>query len=843
MSEQVLVIVESPTKAKTIKKFLPKGYTVLASMGHVRDLPQTASEIPAKYKATPYAKYGVDVTNNFDPLYVIPKGKKKVITELKQALKGADRLFLATDEDREGESISWHLMELLKPKCPVRRMVFHEITKSAIQHAIEHGRDLDVEVVHAQEARRILDRLYGYTLSPLLWKKVGAGLSAGRVQSPGLRLIVERERERIRFVRGSYWDLSAELTAPTHDKSFTSKLVSYQGKKLATGKSFDPSTGKLKSNSSVLLLDEKGANSLKKELESASWKVATVEEKETVSRPALPFITSSLQQEGNRKLKMSARETMRVAQSLYEKGFITYMRTDSPALSQEGVSAARKQVEELYGSEYLSAKPRNFSAKKGAQEAHEAIRPAGGTPPEPKHTGLAGKELQLYSLIWKRTLASQMAEAKKAVTSVKIQAGDAIFTVSGIRIIFPGFIKVYVEGLDDPEEALMDKESWLPELKEGMELALQHLKPLGHETKPPARYTEATLIKELEQRQIGRPSTYASIVNTLYDRGYATGLHGAMVPSFTGFGVVQFLEENFHYLIEYDFTKEMEQSLDEIAEGSIEHVEYLRTFFLGDMGLETYAQAREEKIDPAVSKSIKLPQLTKTEIRIGRYGVYGIRKDGDKETKITIPENTLPADISEEQLDEFVGSQEKEDTPIGTDPNTGLPVFLLLGRFGPYVQLGEVSDTNKKPKRASLPKGVAIGDVTIESALTYLSLPRELGTNPESGNMISASVGRFGPYVVENGDFRSLKKDDDVYTITLDRALEILKEPKKGKAKSSQGIKSLGKTKKGDDITLMDGRYGPYLKVGKKNVKLPKEIVEKGDLEKLELKDIEQLLP
>ncbi len=843
MSEHVLVVVESPTKAKTIKKFLPKGYTVLASMGHVRDLPQTAADIPAEYKGTPYARYGVHVTDNFKPLYIIPKGKKKVITELKRELKKADRLLLATDEDREGESISWHLLELLKPTCSVQRMVFHEITKTAIQHALEHGRDLDLSIVRAQEARRILDRLYGYTLSPLLWKKIAPGLSAGRVQSPGLRLIVDRERERIRFVPASYWDLKAELLAAGSTKNFVAKLESVKGQKLATGKSFDPNTGKLKPNSKMLLLSESDAQNLQATLATEPWVVESVEEKEVKNRPSLPFITSSLQQEGNRKLRLSARDTMRVAQSLYEKGFITYMRTDSPALSQEGVSAARKQVEELYGKEYLSDTPRNFSAKKGAQEAHEAIRPAGVNPPHPNKSGLTGRELSLYTLIWKRTLASQMAEARKAVTSIKIAVGDALFGASGTRILFPGFIKVYVEGLDDPDEALMDKESWVPAVQARDRVELQNLESLGHQTKPPARFTEATLIRELEQRQIGRPSTYATIVNTLYDRKYATSQGGAMVPSFTGFGVTQFLESNFHYLVEYDFTKEMEAQLDDIAAGKTPYLEFLSNFFLGDHGLEAYAAQHEEGIDPAISRSIQLPQLTKTEIKIGRYGVYGVRKEGDKEVKLTIPEATFPADLNEEELDQLIEVQQQDDVPLGTDPATGLPIFLLSGRYGPYVQIGKATEENKKPKRASVPKGISVQAVTIEMALKYLALPRELGVHPESGKPISANVGRFGPYVVHDGDFRSLKKDDDVYTVSLERALELLKEPKGGKRKSSGAIASLGETKKGDSIQVMDGRYGPYLKVGKKNIKLPKEIVEKGELKDLKREDVESLLP
>ena len=858
MSEKknALVIVESPTKAKTIKRFLPPGYQVEASIGHIRDLPQAASDIPKSYKEKEWARLGIDVENGFAPLYITPKDKKKIVRDLKAKVKEVDEVILATDEDREGESISWHLVELLSPKVPVRRMVFHEITRAAIEESMQHYRDIDMNLVNAQETRRILDRLYGYTLSPLIWKKIAYGLSAGRVQSPGLRLIVERERERILFKKSSYWDLLATLSTKVNgaatgvaanssgasgtnggdragddgDKSFGARLESVDGKRVATGKDFDGTTGELLEGKDVVALTEEAAQKLAEQVRSETFRVAEVNEKESTTRPAAPFVTSSLQQEGNRKLYLSARETMRIAQSLYERGLITYMRTDSPTLSKEAIAGARRSVEKLYGKEFLSGEARQYSAKsRGAQEAHEAIRPAGLSFLHPDETELSGKEQSLYTLIWKRTLASQMAEAKKLSVTAKIDAGPARFTATGVRILFPGFLRVYVEGKDDPEAALDDKEVFLPKLTEGDELDLKELDTQGHETKPPARYTEASLVQRLEREGIGRPSTYASIISTLFERRYIRRIGSALAPTFTGFAVIQLLENYFNELIDYGFTSDMEASLDDIAMGEKQRTQYLDEFYNGSDGLAAKVAERESKIKPDESRAVRLPQLNKVHaIRIGKYGPYVVhheQENGEElEIHASIPEELAPADLGEEDVLELIEVQKRGPEPIGHDPDTGLPVFCLTGRYGPYVQLGEKTEESPKPKRASLPKNASPKEVTLEDALKYLSLPRTLGVHPETGNEIVANVGRFGPFVVHDGDFRSLKKDDDVYTIELPRALEILAQEKKGRGRGSKLIKDLGKHPAEEKkILIYDGRYGPYIKYGTKNIRLPDE--------------------
>ncbi|NDD92446.1 type I DNA topoisomerase, partial [bacterium] len=596
------------TKAKTIRKFLPKAYVVEASMGHVRDLPQSAADIPAALKAQEWTKIGVNVDEDFEPLYVVPKSKSKVIQDLKKKLKDAESVYLATDEDREGESIAWHLLEVLKPKVPVKRMVFHEITKTAIERALQEVRDVDSRLVRAQETRRILDRLVGYTLSPLIWKKIAFGLSAGRVQSVALRVIVERERQRLKFVKADYWDLEAELAKGS--ESFKAKLLSVKGKRIATGKDFDEDTGKLIAGKDVQLLDETDARKLRESLSSALFTVTSVEEKPSTSRPAPPFITSTLQQEANRKLGLSAKEAMRTAQSLYEEGFITYMRTDSPNLSQEALKAARGCVEDLYGKDYLSPEPRQYTSKaRGAQEAHEAIRPAGSNFQHPKDTGLTGVHLALYDMIWKRTVASQMAEARKMTVTAKIEAGPAVFTASGTRIVFPGFIRAYVEGADDPEAALEDREVLLPDLTVKDTLKSKEIEALQHETKPPARFTEASLVQMLEKEGIGRPSTYASIIGTIVDRGYVRKIGAALVPTFTGFAVTQLLERHFDSLVDTGFTAKMEESLDEIAEGKIEYLPYLRSFYLGKSGLRERVKDQDKNINPEESRTVLLHHL------------------------------------------------------------------------------------------------------------------------------------------------------------------------------------------------------------------------------------------
>jgi DNA topoisomerase-1 len=848
--DKYLVIVESPTKAKTIRKFLPKNYIVEASMGHVRDLPQSASDIPAKYKGEEWSKLGVDVENDFLPLYVVPKGKSKIITELRKKMKTVKAVYLATDEDREGESISWHLIQLLKPKVPVKRMVFHEITKKAIKEALENTREINENLVKAQETRRVLDRLYGYTLSPLIWKKIAYGLSAGRVQSTGLRLAVERERERIAFKKSEYWDIRAQIFPKKKSSKdhFESKLTGYKGKRVASGKDFDSKTGKLikGKEKDTVVLNEKTSNELARAIKDIDWKVTSMEEKQSTNNPAPPFITSTLQQEGNRKLYLSAKDTMRMAQRLYEEGLITYMRTDSPNLSQEAINGARSSVEELYGKEYLSDKPRQYKSKsKGAQEAHEAIRPAGAEFVHPKDTGLSGKEKALYELIWKRTMATQMAVAKKSSLSVKIQAGDAEFSANGTRIVFPGFLRVYVEGKDDPESALDNKEVILPEFKEGDLMKVDMVDSMYHETKPPARFTEASLVQRLEKEGVGRPSTYASIIGTIQDRGYVRKDGTALIPTFTGMAVVQLLESHFDDLVDYSFTSEMEFALDEVAIGARDWLEYLKGFYSGRAGLASKVKNREKKISPEESRTIHLPQIKGIDVKVGRYGPYIIAASGKKkseEVHASIPEDIAPADLQQDDINELIEISKKGPQPIGVHPETGDNIYCLTGRYGPYVQLGEVTEENPKPKRASLPKGKKQKDIDLDMAVHLLILPRTLGDHPDTKKEIKANVGRFGPYVMHDGEFRSLKKEDDVYTIDLKRALELLAEEKKGR-RGSTLVKDFGKhpkTKK--KLAIYDGKYGLYIKHGTKNITIPEEQRDIKKVEKMEAKDVAKII-
>ncbi|MFW5718425.1 MAG: type I DNA topoisomerase, partial [Spirochaetota bacterium] len=839
MAAKKLVIVESPTKARTIKRFLGPEYHVEASIGHIRDLPQRAADVPKKFKDLDWARLGIDVEHDFSPLYITPRDKTKIVRELKNHLKEADEVLLATDEDREGESISWHLVEVLKPKVPVRRMVFHEITRSAIEHALENERDIDMNLVNAQETRRILDRLYGYTLSPLIWKKIAYGLSAGRVQSPGLRLIVERERERIAFSKAVYWDLRANLRREedTPSTTFEARLESVEGKRIASGRDFDALDGSLLADRDVVVIDEERAKKLATELSTKPWSVSSLTERQFTSRPAAPFITSSLQQEGNRKLRLSARETMRTAQRLYEQGFITYMRTDSPALSQEGLNGARSSVKELYGDDYLSAEPRQFtSSSREAQEAHEAIRPSGESFVHPDETGLEGREKALYELIWKRTLASQMADARKSSVTAKVSVGEAIFTATGTRILFPGYIRVYVEGKDDPEAALDDKETFLPELTEGQELLVAALDSVYHETKPPARYTEASLVQRLEREGIGRPSTYASIISVLFERGYIRKQGNALVPTYTGYAVMQFLENHFHYLIEYSFTSQMENALDEISFGERDRLDYLREFYTGKNGLKTRVDERESSIKPSECRTVSLPQLESVpNIRIGKFGPYIVQTVDGEEIHASIPEEIPPADLTEEDVQEIIEIQKNGPVPIGYHPQTDEPIYSLVGRYGPYLQLGEKTEENPKPKRASLPKEISPREVTMEDAVRLLSLPRTLGVHPETGKEIVANNGRFGPYIVHDGDFRSLKGEDNAYDIELPRALEILAQPKRGRGQSKV-LKDLGKDPdSGKKVAVHDGRYGPYIKVGTKNITLPEDKRSQEEIEKIDV--------
>ena len=836
-----LVIVESPTKARTIRNYLPEGYQVEASMGHIRDLPSSADEIPTEYKDKNWARLGVNVENNFEPIYVIPKGKKKTVQQLKKALKSASELILATDEDREGESISWHLLQLLKPKIPIKRMVFHEITRDAIGKALSNCRQIDQNLVHAQETRRILDRLVGYTLSPLLWKKIARGLSAGRVQSVAVRLLVRRERERRAFHSATYWDLKAILVKD--DTDFEAKLITLAGKKLATGNDFDPKTGKITAGRDVVVLNEGEATALRDRLLDKIWTVADTEEKPTTRKPYPPFTTSTLQQEANRKLGLGARETMRIAQSLYENGYITYMRTDSVHLSAQAIAAARTCVEQMYGKEYLSPKPRQYKTKsKGAQEAHEAIRPAGSSFRTPKETGLGGKEFSVYDLIWKRTVACQMAEARLTQITVLVQVEDALFRCSGKRIDFPGFFRAYVEGSDDPEAALENQEVILPSLQAGDRPDCKQLEVVSHETQPPARYTEASLVKTLESEGVGRPSTYATIIGTIVDRGYAQMRNKTLIPTFTAFAVASLLEENFQDLVDTKFTSKMEQTLDEIAAGEAQWLPYLNKFYRGEGGLENQVKVRENQIDPQKAKAINLENLEVT-VKIGKFGPYIEAKNGDEAITASIPTSLTPADLNPEQIEVLLKQKTEGPQQLGTDPETGLRVYLLIGSYGPYVQLGEATEEKKKPKTASFPKGVKPEDITLEMALGYLSLPRTLGSHPETGKPIKASIGRFGPYVVhdrgkEGKDYRSVKKEDDVLTISLERALELLAQPKRGRGRRSGSsktpLKELGNHPQDElPINIYEGPYGVYIKHSRTNVKLPEgETVASMTLEK-----------
>ena len=797
-------------------------------MGHVRDLPNNASEIPAAAKGQKWANLGVNTEAEFEPLYVVPKDKKKIVRELKDALKGADQLLLATDEDREGESISWHLLQLLAPKVPVKRMVFHEITKEAIGKALNQTRDLDMELVHAQETRRILDRLVGYTLSPLLWKKVAWGLSAGRVQSVSVRLLVQRERARRAFCSGSYWDLKAKLEQGV--RGFEAKLTHVAGRRIASGNDFDESTGGLKSGANVQLLQESEARALADKVQGSPWTVDAVEEKPTVRKPVPPFTTSTLQQESNRKLRLSARETMRCAQGLYERGFITYMRTDSVHLSDQAISASRTCVQSLYGKDYLSPGPRQFSTKaRNAQEAHEAIRPAGESFRTPGDTGLDGRDLALYELIWKRTVASQMAEARLTMLSVDLSSADASFRANGKRIDFPGFFRAYVEGSDDPDAALEGQEVLLPSLAVGDMPQPKDVDALGHQTQPPARFSEASLVKMLEKEGIGRPSTYASIIGTIVDRGYATIQGNALTPSFTAFAVTALLEEHFPDLVDTSFTARMENTLDEISHGKVQWLPYLEGFYKGEQGLETQVHQREGDIDPGASRTIDLEGLTCV-VRIGRFGAYleskRVSDDGEEELiKATLPREITPADLDQDQAELIL--KQKADGPeaLGEDPETGDLVYLLFGQYGPYVQRGQVSDENPKPKRASLPKGVKPEDLKLDDALGLLRLPRLLGEHPDGGR-IQAGLGRFGPYVLwdkgkSEKDYRSLKGDDDVLMVGLSRALELLAMPKRGRG-GRTALKDLGKPEESEDtVQVYDGPYGLYVKQGKVNASLP----------------------
>ena len=810
---------ESPTKAKTIRKFLGSNYIVESCMGHIRDLPQSAKDIPEKVKKEKWAQLGVNVDKHFEPLYCIPKDKLKVIKNLKEKLLEADELFLATDEDREGESISWHLLEVLKPGVPTKRMVFHEITKEAIQKSLSETREIDFNLVRAQEARRVLDRLVGYTISPLLWKKVAFGLSAGRVQSVAVRLVVDREKERIRFKKSAYFGLLAELDKGGH--SFEAKISSYQNKKIATGKDFDGLTGQLIAGKDLTVLNEDAAKKVLADIKNKNWVVNEVEEKPVSRKPYAPFITSTLQQESNRKLGLSSRETMQVAQKLYEQGFITYMRTDSTNLSTEAINAARESIQKKYGKDYLPATPRTYEGKKakGAQEAHEAIRPAGVSFQDPDDTGLTGPQFKLYDLIWKRTMASQMTDAKQKQVSAKISAGDAIFSASGTTIEFPGFLRAYVEGSDDPDADLESRDVKLPQLKVNDSLKLNKMEPTSHETKPPARFTEASLVQTMEKEGIGRPSTYASVIGTIIDRGYVRKSGTALIPTFTAMVVSKLLSQHLTQYVDLGFTSEMELSLDNIADGELDWESYLKSIYHGPKGLRATVESQQDKIDPEEARSIKLEGLDKYEFHVGRYGAYVKSKRDGEGVSASIPDAEAPADITSDHVEKLIDQKLKGADSLGNDPVTGKKIYVLNGRYGPYVQLGESDD--EKIKRGSLPPGLEPADVDFKMALEILSLPKTLGVHPDTQKDVKVGVGRFGPFVLHDGDYRSLPKTETVFTMDLKKSLELLAQPKKGRGKAA-AIKEFGQHPNHDvTVSLFNGPYGPYLKAGKANVGLP----------------------
>ncbi|MFI1204472.1 type I DNA topoisomerase [Streptomyces sp. NPDC020883] len=867
-----LVIVESPAKAKTIKGYLGPGYVVEASVGHIRDLPNGAAEVPAKYKGESWARLGVNVDADFQPIYVVNTDKKDQVKKLKALLAESDELFLATDEDREGEAIAWHLQEILKPKVPVHRMVFHEITKDAIREAVANPRDLNQKLVDAQETRRILDRLYGYEVSPVLWKKVMPRLSAGRVQSVATRLVVERERERIAFRSAEYWDLTGTFSTgragdASDPSTLTARLTTVDGRRVAQGRDFGPN-GQLKEQegseatsgkgggrrAGILHLDEANARALAAALEQTSFSVRSVESKPYRRSPYAPFRTTTLQQEASRKLGFGAKATMQVAQKLYENGFITYMRTDSTTLSDTAVAAARAQVTQLYGAGYLPEKPRTYAGKvKNAQEAHEAIRPSGDRFRTPAETGLTGDQFRLYELIWKRTVASQMKDATGNSVTVKIggQAADGRdteFSASGKTITFHGFLKAYVEGADDPNAELDDRERRLPQVAEGDALAAREITADGHATKPPARYTEATLVKELEEREIGRPSTYASIIGTILDRGYVFKKGTALVPSFLSFAVVNLLEKHFGRLVDYDFTAKMEDDLDRIARGEAQAVPWLRRFYFGEgagAGEGGAADAgngdgdhlgglKELVTDLGAIDAREIssfPVGSGITLRVGRYGPYVERGEKDEEghQRADVPDDLAPDELTVEYAEELL-AKPSGDYELGMDPQSGHQIVAKDGRYGPYVTEVLPEGTPKtgknavKPRTASLFKSMSLDTVTLADALKLMSLPRVVGADAE-GVEITAQNGRYGPYLKKGTDSRSLEREEQLFTITLDEALAIYAQPKqRGRAAAKPPLKELGTDPvSGKPVVVKDGRFGAYVTDGETNATLRRD--------------------
>jgi len=808
--QRSLVIVESPAKARTIARFLGPEFSVESSIGHIRDLPERAADVPAEHKQKPWARLGVDVEHDFSPLYVVSPEKKKVVAALRKHVKEADEILLATDEDREGEAIAWHLSQVLEPKVPVRRMVFHEITREAIERALGETRQIDERLVDAQETRRIVDRLYGYEVSPVLWKKVMTGLSAGRVQSVATRLVVERERERMGFTAADWWDLEA-----TFDPGrFKARLTGLGGKRLATGRDF-AREGTL-ADPELVRLDERQARDLTERLRGAEFSVGSVEKKPYTRRPAPPFMTSTLQQEASRKLRFTAQTTMRVAQRLYEGGYITYMRTDSTTLAESALAAARDQARSLYGAESVPDKPRRYDRKvKNAQEAHEAIRPAGDTFRLPADLGgeLRGDELALYDLVWRRTIASQMADARGETVSLRIVAEDAEFSASGTTITFRGFLAAYEEGRDTPADREDEEEAILPPLAQGDPLQLRKLEPEEHRTVPPARYTEATLIRALEELGIGRPSTYASIIGTILDRGYVWKRGTALVPSFVAFSVVALLERHFGHLVDYDFTAKMEDDLDRIAAGEEERVAWLRRFYFGtdgDAGLHELVQGLSE-IDARAVNCLEIGEGIV--VRVGRYGPY-VERDG---TRASLPEDVAPDEMTVERAEELL-ARTTEERSLGGDPE----IVVRAGRYGPYVSELLPEEATEKPKTASLPPNVAPADVTLEQALELLSFPKTLGE--DEGVPITVHRGRYGPYVQKGKETRSLESEEQAFEVTLEQALALLAQPKaRGRRQAAPPLRELGADPtSGKPVTVKEGRFGPYVTDGDTNASLRK---------------------
>lgn len=870
-SRRRLVIVESPTKARKLAGYLGSAYIVESSRGHIRDLPRAAADVPAKFKSEPWARLGVNVDADFEPLYIISPEKKSTVSELKGLLKDVDELYLATDGDREGEAIAWHLMETLKPRIPVKRMVFHEITEPAILEAAQNPRDLDIDLVDAQETRRILDRLYGYEVSPVLWKKVAPRLSAGRVQSVATRIIVQRERDRMAFRSASYWDILAQLDASVSDANaqpptFTARLTSVDGLRVATGRDFD-SLGTLRKADEVVVLNEARATELATGLRGAQLSVASVEEKPYTRRPYAPFMTSTLQQEAGRKLRFSSERTMSIAQRLYENGYITYMRTDSTTLSQSAIGAARTQASQLYGDEYVSPSPRQYTRKvKNAQEAHEAIRPAGETfaTPDAVRRELDGDEFRLYELIWQRTVASQMADARGTTLSLRIngQSGgqDVVFSASGRTITFAGFLKAYVETVDELAGGEADDaERRLPQLTEGQRLAALELTPDGHATNPPARYTEASLVKALEELGIGRPSTYSSIIKTIQDRGYVHKKGSALVPSWVAFAVTGLLEQHFGRLVDYDFTAAMEDELDAIASGTEQRTNWLNNFYFGGDhgvqdsvaragGLKKLVGVNLEGIDAREVNSIKLfddDQGRAVYVRVGKNGPYLERTiagdDGEsKPQRANLNDSLTPDELTLEVAEELFATPQ-EGRSLGVDPESGHEILARDGRYGPYVtevlpepppEDGDAAPVKKgkkptgpKPRTGSLLRTMDLQTVTLEDALKLLSLPRVVGVDPASNEEITAQNGRYGPYLKRGTDSRSLATEDQMFTITLDEALKIYAEPKRRgrQAASAPPLRELGNDPaSGKPMVVKDGRFGPYVTDGETNASLRK---------------------